>query len=125
MAFVTSSLSVSVTPLRASSKLCAVRGSSSLRAAPVRRSSVVTMAKSPEVYPTSEVLGLGKDVPSTLYAIASVPLFILGAFSCYQSNIAHTLSADTVNAQFVVGSLALPISWGCHVAAFIQKEAGK
>jgi hypothetical protein len=126
MAFVTSSLTVSVAPLRASNKVCAVRGSSAMRVTPARRAaSVVTMVESAPEYPPSEVLGLGKEVPSTLYALASVPLFLLGVFSVYQSNIAHNLAYDTVNPQFIVGSLALPISWGCHVAAFIQKEAGK
>lgn len=54
-------------------------------------------------YPSSDVLGLGKEVPSTLYAIASAPAFIFGAWACYQSNIAHTLTPE--NVKYVLGNL--------------------
>jgi len=75
--------------------------------------------------PASEVLGLGKSIPSGLYLIMSVLAFGLGGFSVAQSNLFNTLSADSVNPQFVVGSLMLPISWGLHVASWIQKQNGK
>lgn len=94
MAFVNSAVSVSVAPLRASSKVCAVRGSRAV--APVaRRSSATIRMQAPE-YPSSDVLGLGKEVPSNLYALASAPAFVLGCWSVYQSNIGHTLSAGSV-----------------------------
>jgi hypothetical protein len=129
MAFV-SSLSVSVAPVRASSKVCAVRGAcvavAPARAARGARSGVVRMdTKWSGDYPPSVVLGLGQNVPSSLYALASVPALLLGCFGIYQSNFAHILTPDTVNPQFILASLLVPISWGLHVAAWIQKENGK
>jgi hypothetical protein len=95
MAFVNASISATITPVRASSKVCAVRGSPAVAATPRRaaRAAAVRMA---DQYPTSDVLGLGKEVPSSLYAIASGPAFLLGCWSVYQSNFAHTLSAGSV-----------------------------
>mmetsp|Transcript_13744 Transcript_13744/g.29745 ORF Transcript_13744/g.29745 Transcript_13744/m.29745 type:complete len:117 (-) Transcript_13744:1510-1860(-) len=75
--------------------------------------------------PSSEVLGLGKSIPSGLYLLLSVVSLGLGCWSCAQSNIFSPLTAETVNPQFVVGSLLVPISWGCHVASWIQKQNGK
>lgn len=130
MAFVTSSFSSPVfsSPVRGSSKLCAVRAVKS----PVGR-----VARTPSVtgirmdlttqrdVPDSDVLGLGKNVPSSLYALASAPAFLLGCWGVYQSNFAQQLAPDTVNPQFILASLLVPISWGLHVAAYIQKENGK
>lgn len=48
----------------------------------------------------------------------------MGTYCTHESNIFHNLSADTVYAQFVLGSLLTPISWGLHVAAWIQKQNG-
>lgn len=76
-------------------------------------------------YPPSEVLGLGKDVPSVLYALASVPAFFLGCYAVYKSNLIQPLTPESVDPQFIVASLLVPISWGLHVAAWIQKENGK
>lgn len=63
-------------------------------------------------HPPSEVLGLGKDVPSTLYILSSVIALLLGCYSVYKSNLAQPLTPETVNPQFIVGSLLAPISWG-------------
>lgn len=79
----------------------------------------------PKNIPPSEVLGLGKEVPSSLYALSSAPAFLFGCWGIYQSNFAHILTPDTVNPQFILASLLVPISWGLHVAAWIQKENGK
>eukprot|EP00184_Porphyridium_aerugineum_P001135 CAMPEP_0184694896 /NCGR_PEP_ID=MMETSP0313-20130426/2708_1 /TAXON_ID=2792 /ORGANISM="Porphyridium aerugineum, Strain SAG 1380-2" /LENGTH=118 /DNA_ID=CAMNT_0027153261 /DNA_START=150 /DNA_END=506 /DNA_ORIENTATION=- len=88
-----------------------------------KRSSLQMVEK--VVPPKSEVLGLGKEVPSALYAIASVFALGLGCWSVTQSNLFSPLTAQSVNPQFVVGSLLVPISWGLHVAAWIQKYNGK
>jgi hypothetical protein len=107
MAFVNSALGVSVAPVRASSKVCAVRASRAV-AAPARRpAAVVRMAA--EEYPSSDVLGLGKDVPSTLYALMSGPFFIFGVWACYQSNIAHTMTAQ--NIEYVPLALTFCATW--------------
>ena len=48
-----------------------------------------------------------------------------GSFCVHESNIFNQLSATSVNPAYIVGSLLVPISWGAHVAAWIQKENGK
>lgn len=83
-----------------------------------KRSTVVKMA---ENYPKSEVLGLGKNIPSSLYVLISIACFAIGVTSVAKSNLLQPLSPDSINPQFVLGSLMLPISWGAHTAAFIQK----
>ena len=88
-----------------------------------RRATVVSMAK--EGYPSSDVLGLGKDIPSALYILLSIGAFGIGVAAVTKSNLLQPLTAETVNPQFVAGSLMLPISWGLHVAAFIQKVNSK
>merc|ERR1719387_700257 len=50
-------------------------------------------------YPPSIVLGIGKDVPSSIFG-------------------------STVNGFYVAGALLVPYSWGLHVAAWIQKQNG-
>lgn len=70
-------------------------------------------------YPPSEVLGLGKDVPSSLYLLGSVIALLLGCYSVYMSNFFNRLSAESVNPQFIVGSLLVPISWGLYVVFVI------
>lgn len=95
MAFVTSALSSTViTPLRTTAKVSAVRGSRAVVAVAPRRANVVRMVG--EQYPSSDVLGLGKDVPSFLYALSSAPAFVFGCWAVYQSNIANILTAGNV-----------------------------
>jgi len=50
---------------------------------------------------------------------------VAGSFCVHESNIFNQLSATSVNPAYIVGSLLVPISWGAHVAAWIQKENGK
>nr|7Y5E_R2 Chain R2, PsaR [Porphyridium purpureum]7Y5E_RN Chain RN, PsaR [Porphyridium purpureum] len=72
-------------------------------------------------YPSSEVLGLGKNIPSALYVLISIACFAIGVTSVAKSNLITPLTPESINPQYVVGSLLLPISWGAHTAAFIQK----
>lgn len=62
--------------------------------------------------PPSTVLGLGQDVPSTLYLLSSVIALGLGSYCVYMSNLVSPLTPQSVNPQFIVGSLLVPISWG-------------
>mmetsp|Transcript_3720 Transcript_3720/g.8189 ORF Transcript_3720/g.8189 Transcript_3720/m.8189 type:complete len:131 (-) Transcript_3720:335-727(-) len=71
--------------------------------------------------PGSEVLGIGKSVPSNNYAAFSIISALVGAFSIQQ---AWPLTADP-NPLFIAGSFFLPYSWALHVAAWIQKNNGK
>ena len=115
MAFITSA----VTPFRASSlsaaKACAVTGARVARVAAKPARATVRMDTSWEGYPRSDVLGLGKDVPSSLYLLSSVVALILGSYCVYMSNLFQPLSPGNLNPQFIVGSLLVPISWGLYV----------
>jgi hypothetical protein len=75
--------------------------------------------------PPSSVLGVGEKIPSSLFGPLSLAALVVGTYCVHESNIFGVLSATTVNPQYVVGSLLVPISWGMHVAAWIQKQNGK
>eukprot|EP00981_Chlorochromonas_danica_P006542 scaffold1431_cov167-Ochromonas_danica.AAC.2 len=72
--------------------------------------------------PPSSVLGLGQKIPSIVYGPASLAAFVLGLYSIHEHNILHTVTPETINPILVAGSALVPISWGLHVAAWIQKE---
>jgi hypothetical protein len=72
--------------------------------------------------PPSSVLGIGKSIPSSVFGPLSLIAFVVGTYCVHESNIFHSLSATTVNPQFVLGAQLVPISWGLHVAAWIQKK---
>uniref|UniRef100_A0A7S1U023 Photosystem I reaction center subunit VIII n=1 Tax=Phaeomonas parva TaxID=124430 RepID=A0A7S1U023_9STRA len=75
--------------------------------------------------PPSTVLGpVLSKTPSGLLGPVSIISLLAGTYSVHESNILHTLNADTVYPVFVIGSLLVPISWGLHVAAWINKENG-
>lgn len=95
--------------------------------------------------PPSSVLGVGAKVPSaafgplslvgtchyrphtyhTPHTLTIVPAALaVGSYCIHESNIFHQLSETTLYPQYVVGSLLVPISWGMHVAAWIQKKNG-
>mmetsp|Transcript_19666 Transcript_19666/g.40053 ORF Transcript_19666/g.40053 Transcript_19666/m.40053 type:complete len:135 (+) Transcript_19666:40-444(+) len=71
--------------------------------------------------PSSDVLGIGKDVSSGSFAASSVVAAVAGAFCVGQ---VIPLTSDP-NPLFIVGSFMLPYSWALHVAAWIQKNNGK
>jgi len=76
-------------------------------------------------YPSSVVLGIGKSVPSSIFAITSVIALALGSYCVAESNLLNILSGSTVNGFYVAGAVLVPYSWGLHVAAWIQKQNGK
>jgi hypothetical protein len=75
--------------------------------------------------PPSSVLGVGEKVSSKVFGPLSLVAFVVGLYCVHENNIFNRLSATSVNPQTVIGSLLVPISWGMHVAAWIQKENGK
>jgi hypothetical protein len=76
--------------------------------------------------PSSAVLGpfLSK-VPSGVLGPVSLVALMAGAYSVHESNIFNILTVDTINPAYVLASFLTPISWGLHVAAWIQKQNGK
>lgn len=76
--------------------------------------------------PPSEVLGpaLAK-APSAGLGVISLVAFAAGTYCIHETNILHTVSPDTIQPLYVAGALLVPISWGLHVASWIQKQNGK
>lgn len=76
--------------------------------------------------PPSDVLGpaLAK-APSGGLGIVSLVAFAVGTFCIHETNILHTVSPDSIQPLYVAGALLVPISWGLHVASWIQKQNGK
>ena len=75
--------------------------------------------------PPSSVLGVGANIPSLVFGPLSLVALLVGSYCVHESNIFNQLSATTLYPQYIVGSLGVPISWGLHVAAWIQKKNGK
>lgn len=126
MAFIPTTIRpLSPTALRGAKSMCLSPTPVAVVSA-VRSSRVVKRVVAPRMdtswegkSPPSDVLGIGKDVPSSLYLLGSVIALLLGSYSVYMSNFFNRLSAESVNPQFVVGSLLVPISWGlCVVKKF-------
>jgi len=76
-------------------------------------------------FPPSKVLGpVGSKMPSFILGPLSLIFFVTGTWACHQSNIL-TIPDDTLNVPYFLASWLVPISWGTHVAAWIQKKNGK
>jgi hypothetical protein len=75
--------------------------------------------------PPSSVLGVGEKIPSAIFGPLSLVALVAGTYSIHESNIFNHLSATSVSPIYVIGSLLVPISWGLHVAAWIQKQNKK
>lgn len=75
--------------------------------------------------PPSSVLGIGAKIPSAVYGPFSLIAFVVGTYCIHESNILNQITVNTIYPQYVAGSALVPISWGMHVAAWIQKKNGK
>jgi hypothetical protein len=75
--------------------------------------------------PPSSVLGVGAKVPSSLFGVGSLLALGAGLYCIGESNVFHQLSYSNVNPYYIVGAQLVPISWGMHVAAWIQKQNKK
>ncbi len=115
MAFVTST----AVPLRRGglARQCFARGSVRVTAVGTKRVAGLRVQPRMETdwtgpAPSSEVLGLGKNIASFQFLAGSVVSLAIGCYCVYKSNLASPLSADTVYPLYILGSLLLPISWG-------------
>eukprot|EP00616_Rhizochromulina_sp_CCMP1243_P019641 CAMPEP_0118970472 /NCGR_PEP_ID=MMETSP1173-20130426/7366_1 /TAXON_ID=1034831 /ORGANISM="Rhizochromulina marina cf, Strain CCMP1243" /LENGTH=127 /DNA_ID=CAMNT_0006919843 /DNA_START=57 /DNA_END=440 /DNA_ORIENTATION=+ len=73
--------------------------------------------------PPSTVLGpVLSKTNSGLLGLTSLAFLAVGSYCAVQNNL---FSLPDVNPLFVLGANLLPISWGLHVASWIQKENGK
>eukprot|EP00612_Vaucheria_litorea_P005755 CAMPEP_0171462960 /NCGR_PEP_ID=MMETSP0945-20130129/6800_1 /TAXON_ID=109269 /ORGANISM="Vaucheria litorea, Strain CCMP2940" /LENGTH=113 /DNA_ID=CAMNT_0011989613 /DNA_START=82 /DNA_END=423 /DNA_ORIENTATION=+ len=76
--------------------------------------------------PPSKVLGpVLENIPSPALGVVSMIAFGIGTYCVHESNILHTMTVDTIYPKYIVGSLLTPISWGLHVASWINKQNGK
>jgi hypothetical protein len=75
--------------------------------------------------PPSSVLGIGAGVPSGVFGPLSIVAFVAGTYAIHDSNILNQITPTTINPVNLAGSVLVPISWGMHVAAWIQKQNGK
>lgn len=75
--------------------------------------------------PPSQVLGNLASAPSALLGPVSGIFLLVGLYCVAASQIFAPLSAESVNPFYIAGSLAVPVSWGLHVAAWIQSKNGK
>ena len=76
-------------------------------------------------YPPSSVLGIGEKISSKVFGPMSLVALLVGLYCINENNISNQLSATNVNPSTVMGSLLIPISWGMHVAAWIQQKNGR
>jgi len=75
------------------------------------------------LYPPSSVLGpILSKAPSGLLGVVSGLFLGIGLYSAQANDLS---SLPVVHWEYVVGANLLPISWGLHVASWIQKENGK
>ena len=74
--------------------------------------------------PPSYVLGNLQNAPSALLGPVSGIFLVVGLYCVGASQLGAPLSATTANPFYIAGSLCVPVSWGLHVAAWIQKKNG-
>lgn len=80
-------------------------------------------------YPPSKVLGpFLENSPSGPLGLCSLLFFAVGLY-CNQANDFTLQTLDgglpNVDPKLIVGANLLPVSWGLHVASWIQKQNGK
>eukprot|EP00596_Hydrurales_sp_CCMP1899_P001846 CAMPEP_0119039120 /NCGR_PEP_ID=MMETSP1177-20130426/8454_1 /TAXON_ID=2985 /ORGANISM="Ochromonas sp, Strain CCMP1899" /LENGTH=111 /DNA_ID=CAMNT_0007002601 /DNA_START=83 /DNA_END=418 /DNA_ORIENTATION=- len=75
--------------------------------------------------PPSSVLGVGAKVPSAIFGVGSLLALGVGLYCVGESNVFHQLKESTVYPGYIAGAQLVPISWGMHVAAWIQKKNKK
>jgi hypothetical protein len=75
--------------------------------------------------PPSSVLGVGEKIPSSIFGPMSLVALMVGTYCVHESNIFGQLSDTSVYPSYIIGAQLVPISWGMHVAAWIQKQNGK
>ena len=111
--------------------VCAAAFSPIMKKTAARVSTVVKGSENPGpsywegAAPPSSVLGIGAGIPSTIFGPLSVVAFVAGTYAIHDSNILNQITPTTINPVNLVGSTLVPISWGMHVAAWIQKKNGK
>ncbi|KAG8457475.1 hypothetical protein KFE25_003779 [Diacronema lutheri] len=76
-------------------------------------------------YPASETLGIGKNIPSSVYAFTSLIALFVGVLCTAQSNILNVLTAESINPVLVLGSTLTLYSFFLHIAAYVQKKNNK
>ena len=68
------------------------------------------------------MLGNLANAPSGLLGPMSGVFLLVGLYCVSASQLGSPLTAAPVNPFYIAGSLCVPVSWGLHVAAWIQKK---
>jgi len=76
-------------------------------------------------YPSSDTLGIGKNIPSTVYGPLSLVALFIGVTCTAQSNILNILTAESINPLLVMGSTLTLYSFFLHIACYVQQKNGK
>jgi len=101
-----------------------IRSSRALSAATTQPKTIVSAEQTfwDGAAPPSSVLGplLSKQGSGTL-GLASLLFFAIGTYSC----VTNDAQLPIVDPKLVLGANLTPISWGLHVAAWVQKKNGK
>lgn len=74
--------------------------------------------------PPSKVLGNMAAIPSIVLGPMSGVALGVGLYCVASSQIFQPMAASNMNPFYIAGSLCVPVSWGLHVAAWIQKKNG-
>jgi hypothetical protein len=75
--------------------------------------------------PPSKVLGpLLSKTPSVLLGPVSLAVLCTGFYCANHAAANGAFAGETISFVDVIGSTGIPLSWGLHVAAYIQKENG-
>jgi hypothetical protein len=81
-------------------------------------------------YPPSKVLGpIMSKMPSGVLGVLSLVFLSACAFSCFETTLllrqpGAVESGNWVQWQYVLMGLGGPLSWGTHVASWIQRKNG-
>ena len=68
------------------------------------------------------IIQIFDNAPSGLLGPMSGIFLLVGLYCVSASQLGAPLTAATVNPFYIAGSLCVPVSWGLHVAAWIQKK---
>jgi hypothetical protein len=81
-------------------------------------------------YPPSKVLGpIMSKMPSGVLGVLSLVFLSMCAYSCYETTLlvqapGAVESGNWVKWQYVLMGMGGPLSWGTHVASWIQRKNG-
>jgi len=75
--------------------------------------------------PPPKVMGpILSKTPSVILGPVAIAVLAFGLYSGNHAAANGAFSGETISFVDVIGACGIPLSWGLHVAAYIQKENG-